>query len=79
MNNKGVGAIFCLIAAILIGARYLAAAVFMSATSSWSADLFAASLTYVGPTLLIAAIIALVVGICFLALGLARDGKKAEK
>jgi hypothetical protein len=76
MNNKGVGAIFCLIAAILAGARYLAAAIFMSGTSSWSADLFAESLNYVGPTLLIAAIIALVIGICFLVLGLLRDEKK---
>ena len=79
MNNKGVGVIFCLIAAILTGARYLAAAIFMSGASSWNAELFAESLKYVGPTLQIAAIVALVVGIFFLILGLIMDGKKAEK
>ncbi len=79
MNFKGVGAIFCLIAAVLTGVRYLTAAVFMSGTSTWSAELFAASLTYVGPALLIAAIAALVVGICFLGLGIVKDEKKAGK
>ena len=49
MNNKIVGAIFCLIAAILAGARYVAAAIFMSSTSTWSAELFQNSLNYVGP------------------------------
>ena len=34
MNFKGVGAIFCLIAAVLTGVRYLTAAVFMSGTSA---------------------------------------------
>ena len=79
MNNKIVGAIFCLIAAILAGARYVAAAIFMSSTSTWSAELFQNSLNYVGPNLLIAAIIALVVGACFLACGLVHDIKTAGK
>lgn len=79
MNNKAVGTVFCLIAAILAGARYMAAAIFMSNTSSWSAELFRDSLSYVGPTLLIAAIAALVVGIGFLVCGLLKDGKKADK
>lgn len=76
MNNKGVGAIFCLIAAILMGARYLAAAIFMSSTQSWDAELFAAGLGYVGAPLLIAAIAALVIGAVFLAVGIAQDCKK---
>ena len=63
MNNKSIGVMFCLIAAILTGVRYL----------------FAASLTYVGSPLLIAAIAALVVGICFLVWGMIQDGKKAGK
>ena len=75
MNNKGVGVIFCLIAAMLLGARYIAAAMFMSSTASWSAELFAASLAYVGPVLLIAAVAALAVGVCFLAAGLIQDQK----
>lgn len=76
MNNKGVGAIFCLIAAILAGARYLAAAIYLSGTQSWDAELFSAGLRYVGAPLLIAAIAALIVGVVFLALGIARDGKQ---
>ena len=76
MNNKGVGAIFCLIAAILAGARYLAAAIFMSSTLSWDAELFAAGLGYVGAPLKIAAIAALIVGLVFLALGIVRDSKQ---
>ena len=76
MNNKGVGAIFCLIAAILAGTRYLAAAIFISNSGSWNAELFANALGYVGPALLIAAIVSLVVGICFLGLGLVKDGKQ---
>ena len=63
MNNKGVGVIFCLIAAVLTGFRYLSAAIFMSGTASWSPELFAAALSYVGPALLIAAVVALVVGV----------------
>ena len=30
MNNKGVGSIFCMIAAILFGARYITAGLLMS-------------------------------------------------
>ena len=79
MNNKIVGAVFCLIAAILAGVRYVAAAIFMSNVSSWSAELFRDGLNYVGPTLLIAAIVALAAGIGFLVCGLLKDGKKADK
>ena len=76
MNNKGTGAVFCLIAAILMAARYLAAAIFMSNVSSWNKDLFNEGLKYVGSPLLIVAIIALVLGIAFLATGLFQDAKK---
>ena len=76
MNNKVVGAIFCLIAAILASARYLAAAIFMSSTQSWDAALFAAGLSYVGAPLLIAAIAAGIIGAIFLALGIVQDIKK---
>ncbi len=75
MNNKGVGSIFCLISAILLGFRYVTAAIFMSSTESWSAELFTKSLEYTGPVLLIAAIIALVLGLCFIALGIVKDNK----
>ena len=79
MNNKGVGAVFCLIAAILTAARYLAAAVFMSNVSSWSAELFRCGLEYVGPPLVIAAVISLIAGLVFLGVGIYQDRKKAKK
>ena len=72
MNNKGIGSIFCLIAA----ARYMAAAMFMSNVSSWDAGLFASGLEYIGPELKIASIIALVVGIVFLGVGIYQDIKE---
>lgn len=77
MNNKGVGAIFCLISAILYGIRYVAAAIFMSTTATKDAALLQDGLSYVGSGLLIAAIVALVLGVCFLILGLMKDGKNA--
>ena len=76
MNNKGIGSIFCLIAAILTAARYMAAAMFMSNVSSWDAGLFASGLEYIGPELKIASIIALIVGIVFLGAGIYQDIKK---
>ncbi|MBO6004560.1 MAG: hypothetical protein J6Q00_03180 [Verrucomicrobia bacterium] len=76
MNNKGVGTIFCLIAAILFGARYIAAGLCMSSSATISAEIFSVALTSVGPALLIAAAVALVIGVCFLALGFAKDGEK---
>ena len=73
MNNKGVGAIFCLIAAILTGVKYIAAAIYMSSTPSWSADTFQDALGYVGSLPTILSIVALVLGVLFLALGFSKD------
>ena len=78
MNNKGVGAVFCLISAILASARYIAAAVFMSNVTSWDSALFQAGLSYVGSPLKTAAITALVAGICFLGYGAVQDFKKQK-
>ena len=75
MNNKGVGAVFCLIAAILMSARYVTAALFMSSISTWSSDMFRASLEYIGPALPIAAIAALIVGVVFIGVGIFKDKK----
>ncbi len=79
MNNKGVGAVFCLISAILMAARYISAAVFMSGVASWDSSLFRAGLSYVGPELKTAAIIALIVGAAFLAVGLFQDVRNCGK
>lgn len=77
MNYKGVGAVFCLIAAILAGIYYVSAAIFASVSVTISAEIFNVALLSVGPALLIAAIVALVFGVCFLVLGFIKDGKKA--
>ncbi len=79
MNNKGVGAIFCLISAILTSARYLAAAIFMSGVSSWSRDLFAAGLENVGPSLKVLSILSLAAGIVFLGYGMYQDVSEKGK
>jgi len=73
MNNKGVGAIFCLIAAILTGVKYIAAAIFMSNISTWNADLFQDGLAYNGSLLTILSIVALVIGLFYLAMGFVKD------
>ncbi len=79
MNNKGVGAVFCLIAALLMSARYISAAVYMSGASSWSADLFRSGLSYVGPQLAVASAVSLAVGVVFLGVGLYQDEKDRKK
>ena len=75
MNNKGVGAVFCLIASILMAARYVSAAIFMSGVASSDSELFRAGLDYIGPALPIAAIAALIVGVIFLGVGIFQDRK----
>jgi hypothetical protein len=66
MGKRCVGVIFCLIAAILFSARYLAAAIFMSGVSSWSSELFNAALKYVGSPLRTLSILSLIVGAGYL-------------
>lgn len=76
MNNKGVGAIFCLISAILISAKYISAAMFVSGATAVDAVLFTEGLEYVGPFLTVATFLALVVGILFWGYGLYQEIKK---
>ena len=79
MNNKGVGAIFCLIAAVLMSARYISAAVYMGNSSSWSSELFQSGLSYIGSPLMIASIVSLIAGIVFLGFGLYQDVKSPKR
>ena len=79
MNNKGIGVVFCLISALLMSARYLSAAVFMSGVVSWDAELFRAGLEYVGSPLKTVSILALIAGICFLTVGIVQDVRKTGK
>jgi hypothetical protein len=66
MNRRWAGVSFCFIAAFLFAARYIAAAIFGSNVSSWSAELYSYMLGYVGNQLHIFAAISLVVGILYL-------------
>ena len=66
MTKRGTGAIFCLISAILFSVRYIAAAIFLSGSTSWSAELFSSGLEYIGTPLLWGSIISLVIGIAYL-------------
>ena len=75
MNNKGVGVIFCLISSILVSAKYISAAMFMSNLATQDASLFKNGLDYVGPFLSIEAILAMIIGILFLGYGLYTDSK----
>jgi len=79
MNNKGVGAVFCFISALLMATRYVSAALFMSNVTSWGADLFQSGLSYVGLPLKIASIIALIAGIVFLGCGIYQDIKNVKR
>ena len=79
MNNKGIGAVFCLISAILISAKYISAAILMSGGNTWDATLFAAGLGYVGPFLSIASAVALIVGLLFLGYGVYEEIRKNKK
>ena len=79
MNNKGVGAVFCLMASILTAARYMTAAIFMSGVSAWDSELFQAGLRYTGSSLKWAAVLALLVGAAFLGVGLYQDVRNSGK
>lgn len=79
MNNKGVGSIFCLISAILISAKYIAAACFMSNLTTKDTSWFAEGLSYVGPLLSILSVLALIIGLFFLGYGIYQDIKNNKK
>lgn len=79
MNNKGIGAVFCVISAILISAKYISAAIFMSGGTTWDATLFAVGLEYVGPVLSIASVVALIIGLLFLGYGVYEEIGKNKR
>lgn len=51
----------------------------MSGISGWSSELFRAGLSYTGPSLQWAAVLALLVGVTFLGVGLYQDVRNSEK
>ncbi|WP_339213869.1 hypothetical protein [Solibacillus sp. FSL W8-0372] len=69
MNKRGTGVAFIAIAALLFSAKYISAAIFGSGVLSWNEELFNAMLTNVGIPLNVGSIIALIIGIAYLAWG----------
>lgn len=76
MGKRSVGAIFCLISAILFSSRYIAAAIFMSGISSWNSELFEAGLEYVGTPLFVLSLASLGVGLGYLVWAEISESKK---
>lgn len=66
MNKRAAGVVFVCVAAFLYASRYIAAAIYMSGTVSWDAELFSNGLEYVGSPLLILSIISLIIGCIYL-------------
>ena len=66
MNKRATGVLFICVAAFLYATRYISAAIYMSGTVSWNAELFSQGLEYVGSPLLILSIISLLVGCIYL-------------
>jgi hypothetical protein len=69
MSKRGAGVAFIAIAAFLFSTKYISAAIFGSGVLSWSEDLFNAMLSYVGTPLSLCSIIALIIGITYIAWG----------
>ena len=66
MNKRGVGILFCLISTILYSTHYLATAIYLSNSQTWSADLFSNGLSYTGNFLDIFSLISLGLGVFYL-------------
>lgn len=67
MNKRGAGVTFIAIAAFLISAKYISAAIFGSGVSSWDENLFREMSEYVGIPLNICSVLALLVGLAYIA------------
>jgi ABC-type uncharacterized transport system permease subunit len=69
MSKRGTGVAFLAIAALLFSAKYISAAIFGSGLPSWSEHLFNEMLDYVGYPLNVCSIIALILGLAYIAWG----------
>ncbi len=68
MDRRFTGIGFCGIAAFLYASKYIAAAIYGSSQTTWNSELFQGLLHYVGNSLNVLSIIALIVGIIYLVL-----------
>jgi hypothetical protein len=69
VNKRGTGVVFIAIAAFLFSSKYISAAIFSSGVFSWDEDLFNAMLSYVGSPLSVCSILALILGVAYIAWG----------
>lgn len=79
MNKRGVGAIFCIIASVLYITKYIAAAIYLSNSQSWSEDLFYDGVSYIGNSIQYLSIISAIVGIGYLVIAEIEDFNKKNK
>ncbi|MNJ53185.1 hypothetical protein [Paenibacillus fonticola] len=66
MHRRTTGMLLIIIAAFLYGIRYLAAAIYGSNSSTWSAELFNEMLNYVGKGPMILSTSALILGVAYM-------------
>lgn len=76
MGKIGAGTSFCILAAVIQCAKYLAAAVYLSGNASQSRELFRSGLGYVGRWPDVMSVIALVCGAVFMAWGIIESIRK---
>lgn len=69
MNKRGSGIAFIAIAAFLFSTKYISAAIFGSGVLSWDEELFNTMLNYIGSPLSKASMIALIIGVGYIAWG----------
>jgi len=70
MTRRGVGAIFCMISAILFSTRYLIAAIFISNIQSWESEMYEIALKATSENpLIFLSIISLIIGLTYLVWG----------
>jgi hypothetical protein len=79
MNKRGTGVMFIAIAAFLFSVKYLSAAIFGSGVASWDSELFNAMLSSVGTPLSICSILALIIGIAYIAWGEYEEFARAKQ
>lgn len=79
MSKRGVGAIFCIIASILYITRYIATAIYLSNSQSWSKELFYDGMSYIGNSIQYMSIISVVIGIGYLVWAEIDDFAKKNK
>ena len=69
MNKRGTGVAFIAMSVFLIASKYLSAAIFSSGITTWDKNMFNNMFDYVGNTLSNFSLLALIIGIAYIAWG----------